>query len=206
MDIFERACLVGQCNRVVGLDLVTARYAELQPLGLGMKLRSHPLGIGIASIQFERLPELNRRRGTYLAEVEAGLAGIPGLRPVKVCPEVERGGFYGSPIHHVPEEMGGASTDEFIAAVRAQGVPARRSGYGLLHELPLFAKGFDIFIFTRNRGPLCGDYRGYRRGDFPRTERMLEHLVFLPVLSNPKPEAVSFVLAALRRAAEQVAR
>lgn len=204
VDIFERACLVGQCNRVVGLDLVTARYAELQPLGLGMKLRSHPLGIGIASIQFERLPELNRRRGAYIAEVEAGLADIPGLRPVKVYPGVERGGFYGFPIHHVPEEMGGASTDAFIAAVRAQGVPARRSGYGLLHELPLFAKGFDIF--TRNRGPLCGDYRGYRRGDSPRTERMLERLVFLPVLSNPKPGAASFVLAALRRAAEQVAR
>lgn len=60
-EIFERACLAGQVNRMGGLDLITEKYAELQPLGLGMKFRAHPLGIGIASIQFEKLKDLNRR-------------------------------------------------------------------------------------------------------------------------------------------------
>lgn len=204
VEVFERACLVGQCNRVVGLDLVTAKYAELQPLGLGMKLRSHPLGIGIASVQFERLAELNARRGAYVAAVEAGLAAIPGVRPVRVNEGVGRGGYYGFPIHHVPEEQGGATTAEFVDALKAEGVPARPSGYTLIHEQPLFAKGFDIF--TRGRGPLGGDYPGYRRGDFPRTEKMVEHLVFLPVLSNPAPEAPRVLLNAIRGAAEKVMR
>ncbi len=204
VDVFERACLAGQCNRVVGLDLVTAKYAELQPLGLGMKLRSHPLGIGIAGVQLDRLPELNRRRAALFEEVEAGLAGIPGLRPVKVHEGARRAGYYGFPVHHLPEAQGGATTDEFIAAVRAQGIQAARSGYGLLHELPLFARGFDVF--TRNRGPLSGDYPGYRRGDFPRTERMHARLVFLPVLSSPVPEAAAVPLDALRRAADRVGK
>jgi len=204
VDVFERACLVGQCNRVVGLDLVTAKYAELQPLGLGMKMRSHPLGIGIAGVQLDKLEELNRRRGAYLEEVEAGLKEIPGVAPVRVYDGAERAGYYGFPIHHVPEEQGGASTADFIARLRELGVPARPSGYGLLHLLPLFAKGFDIF--TRNRGPLTGDYSGYRKGALPVSEKMLDRLVFLPVLSNPKPEAASFILGALQKAAETVRR
>ncbi len=202
VDVFERACLIGQCNRIVGLDLVTAKYAALQPLGLGMKLRSHPLGIGIAGVQLAKLAELNERRGAYVQEVEGGLAQIPGVEPVQQHEGGQRAGYYGFPIHHVPEEQGGASTEEFIAAVRAAGVPARPSDYPLLHRLPLFAQGFDVF--GRNRGPLGGDYPGYRPGDFPITEKMHARLVFLPVLSNPRPGAARFVLEALRRAAETV--
>ena len=37
IDIFERACLIGQVNRVAGLDLITEKYKYLQPLGLGIK-------------------------------------------------------------------------------------------------------------------------------------------------------------------------
>jgi dTDP-4-amino-4,6-dideoxygalactose transaminase len=204
VDVFERACIVGQCNRVVGLDLVTAKYAELQPLGLGMKLRSHPIGIGIAGIQLDKLAELNAKRGAYVEEVEAGLEKIPGVEPVKVVDGAQRGGYYAFPVHHAPEEHGDVPTAEFIEAIRAQGVPARPSGYGMLHDLPLFARGFDVF--TRNRGPLGADYPGYRHGDFPVTEKMHERLVFLPVLSNPAPGAAEFVLTALRKAVDQVCR
>lgn len=204
VDVFERACIVGQCNRVVGLDLVTSRYAELQPLGIGMKLRSHPLGIGIAGVQLDKLAELNAKRGAYIEEVEAGLAKIPGVEPVRVVDGATRGGYYAFPFHHIPEEHGDVPTAEFIEAIRAQGVPARPSGYGMLHDLPLFAKGFDLF--TRDRGPLGADYSGYRRGDLPVTERMHERLVFLPVLSNPAPGAAEFILAAVRKAVDQVRR
>jgi hypothetical protein len=67
-----------------GLDLLTEKYADLQPLGLGMKFRAHPLGIGIADIQFIRLEQLNARRKAYVEAVETRLKPMPGLRPVKV--------------------------------------------------------------------------------------------------------------------------
>src|SRR5262249_25745832 len=133
VDVFERACIVGQCNRVVGLDLITAKYADLQPLGMGMKLRSHPLGIGIAGLQLGKLDGLNERRGAYVAEVEAGLSKIPGVRAVRVVDGGQRGGYYGFPIHHVPEELDDVSTTDFINAIREEGVPAEPTGYGLLH-------------------------------------------------------------------------
>ena len=201
IDVFERACLVGQVNRIAGIDLVGAKYEEHQPLGLGMKFRAHPLGIGIAGVQLKRLPELNRRRGAYIEAVEAGLANIPGLRPVKVHDGAQRGGYYGFPIIHDPEAMGGVAAADFVEAINAKGLSASLKPYPNLHDLPLFAKGFDIF--TRNRGPLCAGegYTGYKPGDFPKAEWSAEHTIFLPRLSDPIPEAAEIVLGVLREAA-----
>ncbi|NIA13809.1 MAG: hypothetical protein GWP08_06985 [Nitrospiraceae bacterium] len=200
-DVFERACLVGQVNRIAGIDLVGAKYEELQPLGLGMKFRAHPLGIGIAKVQLEKLPELNRKRRAYIEEVEAGLAGIPGLRPLTKYDGAEWGGFYGFPVIHDPAEMGGISTDAFIEAVNARGLHISKTPYPNLHTLPLFAKGFDIF--TRNRGPLCEaeGYTGYQPNDFPNANHAMDRTIFLPRLSDPVPEAGRIVLDVLREMA-----
>jgi dTDP-4-amino-4,6-dideoxygalactose transaminase len=200
-ECFERACLVGQVNRIKGVDLVTEKYSYLQPLGLGIKLRSHPLSIGIASVQLDRLDELNARRRAYVEAVEEGIKGIPGLNPVKTYEGAERAGFYGFPVLHDPEAMGGLSTQAFREAVCNEGITVNDGGYPLLHALPLFADGFDVF--TRGRGPLCGDYPGYKDGDFPVTEKMARHLVFLPVLSDPKPGAADQVVSALERVANR---
>ena len=197
-EIFERACLAGQVNRMGGLDLVTRKYTELQPLGLGMKFRAHPLGIGIANIQFDKLKALNERRKMYVEGVEKALETIPGLSPVKVYLKAERGGFYAFPVLHDPKVHNGLSTAQLIEAIRNEGLAASSSPYTLLHRLPLFANGFDMF--TQNRGPLCGDYSGNHEGDFPKTEERFNNLVFLPILSDPVPGAVEKVSDMLRRA------
>ncbi len=67
-EVFERACLAGQVNRLGGLDLVTEKYQDLQPLGLGMKFRAHPLGIGLAKIQLAKLDE---HAGTLIQRLPA---------------------------------------------------------------------------------------------------------------------------------------
>lgn len=202
-ELFDRACLVGQVNRIAGVDLAQSKYHYLQPLGLGFKFRAHPLGIGIASIQIDKLDELNARRGEYVEAVEAGLSEIPGLEPVPTSSHSHRGGYYGFPVRFVGEQVGGASRDAMIEAINRAGVPANPCPYALLHRLPLFAEGFDIF--GHNRGPLCGDYPGYRKGDLPVTEKLLDALIFLPVLSQSVPGAPELILASLRRAAAMLA-
>ena len=203
IDLFERACLVGQVNRIAGIDLVGAQYEELQPLGLGMKFRAHPLGIGIASVQLDKLPALNKRRAAYVAEIEAGLTSIPGLRPCRVYDGAERAGFYGVPALHDPTAMG-MSTQAFIEAAAKQGLHLGHDRYPNLHTLPLFQKGFDVF--TRNRGPLCANegYSGYSPGDFPNAEHAAAHTLFLPELSDPTPNAPRIILEALTRIFHQV--
>ncbi len=205
-ELFERACLVGQVNRVAGIDLVGAKYAELQPLGLGMKFRAHPLGIGIAKVQLARLPELNRQRRAYVEEVEAGVAEIPGLWPLRRCEGAERAGFYGFPIIYEGDKHGGPPAESFIIEVGKRIAGASVTPYPNLHELPLFAKGFDLF--TRNRGPLCASegYKGYRRGDFPGAELAYRRTLMLPMLSDPVPGAVRQILDAVREAAQRQGR
>jgi len=201
IDVFERACILGQVNRLGGVDLATERYQELQPFGIGMKTRSHPLGIGVATAQLLKMDALNERRGAFVRAVEAGLADVPGIKPIVVYEGAQRGGFYGFPMLHVPEESG-VDTETLIAALRAEGLPANGNPYPPLHTLPLFRDGFDLF--TRNRGPLAGDYPGYKEGDLPATEEMARRLIFLPVLSDPVPGAADKVVEAIRRGAARV--
>ena len=201
-EIFERACLAGQVNRLGGIDLSTEKYADLQPLGLGMKFRAHPLGIGIATVQFKKLQALNLRRKSYVEHVEEHLKDIPGLKPVKVYSGAERGGYYAFPIIYDPAETNGTPTATLIKLIQEEGLNASASPYGLLHGLKLFAKGFDIF--TRERGPLCNDYRGYEAGDFPITEEIFQRLIFLPVLSDPVPGAAEKVVEMLKRAVNRL--
>ncbi|HEV8131190.1 MAG TPA: hypothetical protein VGQ81_08050, partial [Acidobacteriota bacterium] len=66
-----------------------------------------------------------------------------------------------------------------------------------------FAEGFDVF--TRSRGPLSGDYSGYRTGDFPATEDVFGRLIFLPVLSEPVEGAVDKVVGILEKVADRAA-
>jgi len=201
-EIFERACLAGQVNRMGGLDLVTEKYADLQPLGLGMKFRAHPLGIGIALVQFKKLEALNASRKAYVESVERGIGNIPGLRTIQIYEKAERGGYYAFPVIHEPESHGGLSTTEFIEYIREEGLKCAASPYGLLHGLKIFAEGFDLF--TDGRGPLGKDYPGYKKGDFPVTKQVHQHLIFLPMLSDPVPGAAEHVIAMLRRAVEKV--
>ena len=115
-----------------------------------------------------------------------------------------RGGYYAFPIIHDPEAMGGVATAQFVEAVKETGLTAGLDPYPSLHTLPLFAKGFDLF--TRGRGPLCGSegYEGYAPDAFPNEAIAKSRTVFLPMLSDPIPEAAEIVLGALESAAKAV--
>jgi dTDP-4-amino-4,6-dideoxygalactose transaminase len=166
-----------------------------------MKLRAHPLGIGVASVQFEKLNSLVARRKAYVEAIEQRLEQLPGLRPVQVYPRAERGGYYAFPIIHDPEQHHGLTTQELVHILRQEGLNASTSPYESLHRLKIFSEGFDIF--TRGRGPLCGDYPGYRKGDFPATEAVVERLIFVPMLSDPLPGAVEKVAMMLEKAVKR---
>jgi len=126
---------------------------------------------------------------------------LPGLKAVEVCSKVEPGGYFAFPIIYKSEHHNGLPTSKLIELIREQGLNGSTSPYGLLHGLKIFAEGFDIF--TQNRGPLCGDYMGYKEGDFPLTEDVYRRLIFLPLLSEPKPDAVGKIRGMLERAVEK---
>ena len=255
--LFERACLLGQVNRSVPqLTNIAAEhrnYAHLPMMGLGVKFRAHPLAIGIASVQMQKLDALNAGRRAYIDEISEGLREVPGVYPVERYAGAEPAGFFGFPLHYREEELHGLPASVFAHALRKEGVLANNNPYPavvgdgvpvfsrdiatnvvldnvedglrkdtpsnqpthpnalrqdkktenpLLHTLPLFAQGLDIY--TEGRGSLCtpamgGTYEGYTAGDLPVTERACSRLVFLPLLTNPVPRAVEGILTAIRK-------
>ena len=224
--IFERACLLGQVNRspdIVG-ETAAVRYAHLPPIGLGVKFRAHPLAIGIASVQLKKLDKCNAGRRAYIEEISDGLREIPGVSPIETLEGAEPAGFFGFPIHYHEEEMHGLPAPIFAAALRKEGVLANNNPYPLvvgdgvpvfsgnmltngnpyplLHTLPIFTQGLDMY--TGGRGPLCtsnmgGDFETYAPGDLPVTEKACSQLIFLPLLTEPVVGAVSGILDAIRK-------
>ncbi len=232
--LFERACLLGQVNRTVDIDAEHRNYAYLPMMGLGVKFRAHPLAIGIASVQMQKLDALNAGRRAYIDEISNGLREVPGVHSVSRYPGAEPAGFFGFPVHYREEELHGLPAQVFADALRKEGVLANNNPYPavvgdgvpvfsggmstnsnpypLLHTLPLFAQGLDIY--TEGRGALCtpamgGTYEGYSVGALPVTEKACSRLVFLPLLTNPVPHAAAGVLTAIRKSvahAEPLAR
>ncbi len=197
-EAFDRACLLGQVNRLVGTDLTSDRYERYQPLGTGNKFRAHPIAIGIASVQLRKLGKLNEGRKKWVESIEAGIADIPFLKRVNVYEGAERGGYYGFPVHFLPEKAT-VLCAEFAAALKEEGVGAHPCGYPLLHTLPYFAEGFDLF--TRGRGPLIENYAGYKPGDLPVTEEAVSNLVFMPLLTEPIDGAAEWILDRVHKVA-----
>ncbi len=151
-------------------------------------------------MQLSKLAALNARRGAYVEEVERGLATVPGLRPIHLGGP-QRGGYYASRCATF-RRVGGASREKMVERHQPGRCAGQRVGLSAAAPAPIFAQGFDLF--TGNRGPLCGDYAGYREGDLPVTERMHGELIFLPVLSDPIPGAAELIVSSLRRASEIV--
>ena len=227
VTVFERACLLGQVNRppnVVGEAVEALQYAHLPPMGLGVKFRAHPLAIGIASVQLKKLDELNANRRAYIKGITDGLHEVPGVSPVEKYEGAEPAGFYGFPIRYHQEEIHGLPAPVFAEALRKEGVlannnpypllvgdgvplfsgslPTNSNPYPLLHTLPLFTHGLDIY--TNGRGSLCtpdngGTFKGYAAGDLPVTEKACSQLIFLPLLTQPMAGAASGILTAIRK-------
>ena len=227
VGVFERAGLLGQVNRspdVTGAAAEALQYTHLPPMGLGVKFRAHPLAIGIASVQLKKLDDLNAGRRAYIQEVCDGLQEIPGVSPVETYEGSESAGFYGFPIHYHKEEMDGLPAPLFAEALRKEGVlannspypllvgdgvplfsrsqPSNSNPYPLLHTLPLFTEGLDIYM--NSRGSLCtadmgGTFKGYAAGDLPVTEHACSQLIFLPLLTQPIAGAASGILTAIRK-------
>ena len=228
--VFERVCLLGQVNRAINsigdpeLDPSILQYAQYPPMGLGVKYRAHPLAIGIASVQLDKLDELNENRRAYIDEITVGLQNISGVRPIERYEGSEPAAFYGFPILYDPQEMSGLPAPLFAEALRKEGVlannnpypllvgegvpvfskdlPRNSNPYPLLHTLPLFSEGLDIFM--NGRGSLCttemgGDYEGYSEGDLPITEKVVSQLIFLPLLTKPIDGAAEQILSAIRK-------
>jgi dTDP-4-amino-4,6-dideoxygalactose transaminase len=179
--LYDHMVLLGH-NYLVGGGGQKAQTFDYGDISLGVKYRPHPAAMFLAHTSLRRLPKRNAEATRAWNLLCQELADVPGIRPIQTTPGGVRGGFYAFVLEYQGEDVGGLGTEEFVAAVQAEGVPLVLDQYrgSLLHTVPLFRE-----LDRRALGGGCYDptrpwEEQLSRVALPVTERTSDRLVRLP--------------------------
>jgi dTDP-4-amino-4,6-dideoxygalactose transaminase len=125
--------------------------------------------------QLARLDEQAARRSRNAAYLNEALAQIEGIQPQALDRRVTRNGQYCYIFRHDPAAFAGLSTEKFIEAFNAEGIPTQAS-YPPLHRLDVFQNG----EFRRRLSPEhAREPFDFLQADFPVSQDAAEHTVWM---------------------------
>ena len=189
-DAFERAARsVHDCGRLPG-EWFYSHFSY----GSNYRL-SEWQGV-ILTAQLGRLDGQTRLRHKHARWLDKELSTIPGITPQKLDERCTRNGQYAYIFHVNGKEFAGISTDGFVAAMNAEGIPNQAS-YPPLHELDMFRNGS---YRKRLSGPQATAEHAFLRQTFPQTQKAAWETVWFPqpVLLGDEAD-MREVVAALRK-------
>jgi dTDP-4-amino-4,6-dideoxygalactose transaminase len=169
-DAFERqARSVHDCGRMPG-EWFYSHYIY------GSNYRLSEWQGAILNVQLERLEEqtLHRHRNGRL--LDRLFADIQGITPQKFDTRCTRNGQYAYIFHVNATQFGAISTENFIAALNAEGIPTQAS-YPPLHELDCFRNGE---YRKRLSGAQATEKHEFLQQRFPNTQRAAWETVWIP--------------------------
>ncbi|MBX7166587.1 MAG: DegT/DnrJ/EryC1/StrS family aminotransferase [Pirellulales bacterium] len=130
----------------------------------------------VLSAQLTRLDEQTSRRHANAQLLDRLLAEIPGVTPQRCDERCTRNGHYAYIFRYHADAFGGAPTEKFIAAMKAEGIP-NQAAYPPVHDLALFQNG-------SYRHRLCGDQarqdHAFLRAAYPNTKSAAWESYWLP--------------------------
>jgi dTDP-4-amino-4,6-dideoxygalactose transaminase len=130
----------------------------------------------ILQVQLGRLDQQTKRRHQNARLLDRLLRAIPGITPQKLDERCTRNGQYAYIFHVNKKEFAGLSTERFIEALNAEGIPHQAS-YPPLHQLDMFRNGE---YRKRLSGKQAKDKHKFLKGKFPVTQRAAWETVWLP--------------------------
>lgn len=130
----------------------------------------------ILKVQLGRLEEQTWHRHQNGRLLDKLLTTIPGITPQKCDPRCTRNGQYAYIFHVNANEFAGISTENFIAALNAEGIPTQAS-YPPLHELDCFRNGEYRKCLS---GAQATEKHEFLRQRFPHTQRAAWETVWIP--------------------------
>jgi dTDP-4-amino-4,6-dideoxygalactose transaminase len=130
----------------------------------------------ILQVQLGRLDQQTKRRHHNARLLDRLLGAIPGITPQKLDERCTRNGQYAYIFHVNKKEFAGLSTERFIEALNAEGIPHQAS-YPPLHQLDMFRNGE---YRKRLSGKQAKDKHKFLKGKFPVTQRAAWETVWLP--------------------------
>src|SRR5215467_12628523 len=126
--------------------------------------------------QLGRLDEQTRRRHQNARLRDRELKEIPGITPQKLDERCTRNGQYAYIFHVDQKHFAGISTERFIEAMNAEGIPNQAS-YPPLHELHMFRNNE---YRKRLSAQQAREEHGFLKQSFPYSERAAWETVWIP--------------------------
>lgn len=169
-DAFERqARSVHDCGRMPG-EWFYSHFIY------GSNYRLSEWQGAVLNVQLGRLEQqtLHRHRNGRL--LDQLFAQIPGITPQKCDSRCTRNGQYAYIFHVDSKQFAGISTENFIAALNAEGVPTQAS-YPPLHELACFTSGEYRKCLS---GAQATESHNFLKQPFPITQRAAWETVWIP--------------------------
>lgn len=130
----------------------------------------------VLQVQLGRLDDQTKRRHQNSRLLDRLLREIPGITPQKLDERCTRNGQYAYIFHISKQEFAGISTERFIAAMNAEGIPNQAS-YPPLHELHMFRNGE---YRKRLFGKQAEEDHPFLRQRFPATQKAAWETVWIP--------------------------
>jgi dTDP-4-amino-4,6-dideoxygalactose transaminase len=130
----------------------------------------------VLTSQLGRLDEQTQRRHKNARILDRELSKIPGLTPQKLDARCTRNGQYAYIFHVDKNQFAGISTERFIEAMNAEGIPNQAS-YPPLHELHMFRNGE---YRKRLSGAQAKEEHAFLKQSFPHTQRAAWETVWIP--------------------------
>jgi dTDP-4-amino-4,6-dideoxygalactose transaminase len=171
--IHEHAQCLGHFERVLGLKTPARRFAGT---GFGQKHRMSPLNAAVARTQLRHLAARNARRNANIEYLSRRLENL-GIKTF-LAPEGVRRVYFQYLVQNEQSKTG-LSTDQLVAALRAEGCDAIGPRYPLLHQQPVFTEDRFIELARLNHLPRESLPR-YRPDDLPVTMAGNATLLQLP--------------------------
>ena len=130
----------------------------------------------ILNVQLSRLDEQTKRRHQNSRLLDRLLCEIPGITPQKLDERCTRNGQYAYIFHVNKKEFAGLSTERFIEAMNAEGIPNQAS-YPPLHKLDMFRNGK---YRKRLSGKQAKEKHAFLKNKFPVTHKAAWETVWIP--------------------------
>jgi dTDP-4-amino-4,6-dideoxygalactose transaminase len=130
----------------------------------------------ILMAQLGRLDQQTQQRHRNARWLDRELSQIPGITPQKLDERCTRNGQYAYIFHVDSKQFAGISTESFIAAMNAEGIPNQAS-YPPLHDLDMFRNGE---YRKRLTGAQATAEHAFLRQSFPHTHRAAWEAVWIP--------------------------
>jgi dTDP-4-amino-4,6-dideoxygalactose transaminase len=130
----------------------------------------------VLNVQLSRLDQQTKIRHQNARLLDRLLPQVPGITPQKLDERCTRNGQYAYIFHFNKKQFAGISTDRFIEAMNAEGVPNQAS-YPPLHALDMFRNGK---YRKRLSGKQATGKHAFLKQKFPVTQEAAWETVWIP--------------------------